>query len=49
MKIGITGYRGFIGNSVAHYLGAQGHAIVSLDSNILALNNRLFSDKSVNQ
>jgi len=32
MKIGITGYRGFIGNSVAHYLGAQGHDIVSLDN-----------------
>lgn len=32
MKIGITGYRGFIGNSVAHYLVAQGHDIVSLDN-----------------
>lgn len=32
MKIGITGYRGFIGNSVAHYLSAQGHDIISLDS-----------------
>jgi len=32
MRIGITGYKGFIGNSVAHYLNAQGHDVNSLDS-----------------
>jgi len=32
MKIGITGYRGFIGNSVAKALSHQNHQIISLDA-----------------
>jgi UDP-glucose 4-epimerase len=34
MKIGITGCKGFIGGSVAHYLITQGHDIISLDNQI---------------